>query len=93
MKERVADTIVESALDKHPGQKPRIISGNGTHLIAEDSKQGSRLAGITHGRTGPYYPQCDGKPEQWHCTRNDEHFRDKAFRNVDETRYVSWMTS
>jgi len=56
MKEPEVETIVQRALEKHPGQKPRIISDNGPQFIAKDFKQFIRLAGITHVRTSPYYP-------------------------------------
>ena len=88
MKEPEVETIVQRALEQHPGQKPRIISDNGPQFIAKDFKQFIRLAGITHVRTSPYYPQSNGKLERWHGTLKNERFRDKAPRNVDEARRV-----
>ena len=88
MKEPEVETIVQRALEKHPGQKPRIISDNGPQFIAKDFKQFIRLAGITHVRTSPYYPQSNGKLERWHGTLKSEHFRDKAPRDVEEARRV-----
>ena len=63
MKEPEVETIVQRALEKNPGQKPRTISDNGPQFIAKDFKQFIRLAGITHVRTSPYYPQSNGKLE------------------------------
>ena len=88
MKEPEVETIVQRALEKYPGQKPRIISDNGPQFIAKDFKQFIRLAGITHVRTSPYYPQSNGKLERWHATLKKEQFRDKAPRNVEEARRV-----
>lgn len=88
MKEPEVETIVQLALEKHPGHKPRIISDNGPQFIAKDFKQFVRLAGITHVRTSPYYPQSNGKLERWHKTLKGEEFRDKAPANVEEARRV-----
>ena len=43
-----------------------MISDNGPQFIARDFKEFIRLAGITHVRTSPYYPQSNGKLERWH---------------------------
>jgi len=88
MKEPEVETIVQRALEKHPGHKPRIISDNGPQFIAKDFKQFVRLAGITHVRTSPYYPQSNGKLERWHGTLKGEEFRNKAPRDVEEARSV-----
>ena len=88
MKEPEVETIVQRALEKHPGHKPRIISDNGPQFIAKDFKQFVRLAGITHVRTSPYYPQSNGKLERWHGTLTSEEVRDKAPRDVEDARRV-----
>ena len=88
MKEPEVETIVQRALEKHPDHKPRIISDNGPQFIAKDFKQFVRLAGITHVRTSPYYPQSNGKLERWHGTLKGEEFRNKAPRDVEEARRV-----
>jgi putative transposase len=88
MKEPEVETIVQRALEKHSGHKPRIISDNGPQFIAKDFKQFVRLAGITHVRTSPYYPQSNGKLERWHGTLKGEEFRNKAPRDVEEARRV-----
>ena len=53
MTERDVETIVQRALEKHPGQKPRIISDNSPQFIARDFKDFIRLTGMTHVRTSP----------------------------------------
>ena len=70
MTERDVETIVQRALEQHPGEKPRIISDNGPQFIARDFKEFIRLAGMTHVRTSPYYPQSNGKLERWHGSSN-----------------------
>jgi putative transposase len=86
MKEPEVETIVQRALEKYPGNKPRIISDNGPQFIAKDFKQFIRLAGITHVRTSPYYPQSNGKLERWHGTLKQEDFRHKAPQNIEDAR-------
>jgi len=88
MKEPEVETIVQRALEKYPGNKPRIISDNGPQFIAKDFKQFIRLAGITHVRTSPYYPQSNGKLERWYGTLKQEDFRHKAPQNIEDARRV-----
>ena len=88
MKEPEVETIVQRALETHPGAKPRIISDNGPQFIAKDFKTFIRLTGITHDRTSPYYPQSNGKIERWHATLKNEHFRAKSPQNLEKARKV-----
>ena len=75
MTEQDVETIMQRALEKYPGEKPRIISDNGPQFIARDFKQFIRLTGITHVRTSPYYPQSNGKLERWHKSLKSEAIR------------------
>ena len=59
MKEPDVELIVQKALECFPGERPRIISDNGPQFIARDFKEFIRLAGMTHVRTSPYYPQSN----------------------------------
>ena len=69
------ETIVQRALEKNPGEKPRIISDNGPQFIAKDFKSFIRLNRMTHVRTSPYYPQSNGKLERWHGSLKKECIR------------------
>jgi len=68
MTEANVETILQRALEKHPSARPRVISDNGPQFIARDFKEFIRVAGLTHVRTSPYYPQSNGKIERWHQT-------------------------
>jgi len=68
MKEADIELIVQRAHEKYPDAKPRIISDNGPQFIARDFKTFIRLAGMTHVRTAPYYPQSNGKMEAFNKT-------------------------
>jgi transposase InsO family protein len=86
MEESDVETVVQRALEKYPGQKPRIISDNGPQFIAKDFKQFVRLMGLTHVRTSPYYPQSNGKLERWHGSLKRECIRPTAPASLDEAR-------
>ncbi|MEP6672843.1 MAG: IS3 family transposase [Chthoniobacter sp.] len=66
MTEADVEIILQRALENHPQAKPRIISDNGPQFIARDFKEFIRVAGLSHVRTAPYYPQSNGKIERWH---------------------------
>lgn len=86
MTEQDVEVIVQRALEKHPGEKPRIISDNGPQFIARDFKQFIRLTGITHVRTSPYYPQSNGKLERWHGSLKRECIRTNSLSSLEEAR-------
>jgi transposase InsO family protein len=84
MTERDVETIMQRAVEKYPHAKPRIISDNGPQFIARDFKVFIRLAGMTHVRTSPYYPQSNGKLERWHKSLKTEAIRPFCPANFDE---------
>jgi transposase InsO family protein len=68
MTEADVEIILQRARERFPDARPRIISDNGPQFIARDFKEFIRLAGMTHVRTSPYYPQSNGKLERYHRT-------------------------
>jgi putative transposase len=86
MTEQDIEVIIQRALEKHPDQKPRIITDNGPQFIARDFKQFIRLTGITHVRTSPYYPQSNGKLERWHGSLKQECIRTRSLSSLEEAR-------
>lgn len=94
MTERDVECILQKARETYPDVTPRIISDNGPQFVARDFKEFIRVAGMTHVRTAPYYPQSNGKIERWHKTIKgdairpaDPQSREAAVRVVD--RYVT----
>ena len=75
MTEAEIEIILQRAREKYPEAKPRIISDNGPQFIARDFKEFIRIAGMTHVRTSPYYPQSNGKLERWHKSLKSECIR------------------
>lgn len=93
MTEQEVEVILQAAREKFPEARPRIISDNGPQFIARDFKEFIRIAGMTHVRISPGYPQSNGKIERWHKSLKSEAVRpgsplclDDALRLV--TRYV-----
>ena len=80
------ETIVQRALEKHPGKTPRILSDNGPRFIAKDFKSFIRLHGLTHVRTSPDSPQSNGKFERWHGSLKKECIRPVAPTSLEEAR-------
>lgn len=90
MKELDTEIVVQRALEKYPGERPRIITDNGPQFIARDFKQFIRMMGLTHVRTSPYYPQSNGKLERWHGSIKRECIRPACPGSLDEAlRLVS----
>jgi transposase InsO family protein len=88
MREAEIELILQRAREKYPDAKPRVISDNGPQFIAREFKQFIRLAGMTHVRTAPYYPQSNGKIEAFHKTLKTTTIRPKAPASLDEAQRV-----
>jgi putative transposase len=86
MEESDVETILQRAREAHSDVRPRIISDNGPQFIAKDFKEFIRIAGMTHVKTSPYYPQSNGKVERWHKTLKGDCIRVKVPLSLDEAR-------
>ncbi len=75
MTEAEIEIVLQRAREKYPDARPRIISDNGPQFLARDFKEFIRVAGMTHVRTSPYYPQSNGKLERWHKSLKSECIR------------------
>lgn len=88
MKEADVELIIQRALEKHPDARPWIITDNGPQFIVRDFRSFIRLAGMTHVRTAPYYPQSNGKIERMHRTLKSTTIRPQAPSTLAEARKV-----
>ena len=88
MEDSDVTTIMQRAHEKFPGVTPRIITDNGPQFIAKDFKEFIRIAGMTHVRTSPYYPQSNGKIERWHKTIKGDCIRVKVPLSLDDARRI-----
>lgn len=89
MTERDVECILQRARELYPQARPRIISDNGPQFIAKDFKEFIRVAGMTHVRTSPYYPQSNGKLERFNRTFKEDGFRPAAPDTVEAARVVT----
>lgn len=83
-------TLIDQGFTKAEAKKlvaPRIISDNGPQFIAKDFKLFIKLAGMTHVKTSPYYPESNGKIERWHREMKTT-YRSKEVNSLDEARGV-----
>ncbi len=95
MTEAEIEIVLQRAREKHPEAKPRIVSDNGPQFLARDFKEFIRIAGMTHVRTSPYYPQSNGKIERWHRSLKTECIRPATPLSLDDalrlvTQYVDY---
>ena len=88
MTEAEVEIIVQRARECFPDAKPRIISDNGPQFIAKDFKEFIRIAGMSHVRTSPYYPQSNGKLERYHRSLKSECIRPGVLLSLEDAREV-----
>jgi putative transposase len=86
MTEADVEIILQKARELYPNAKPRIISDNGPQFIAKDLKEFIRIAGMTHVRTSPFYPQSNGKIERWHQSLKGECIRPGTPLSLEDAR-------
>lgn len=88
MEEIDVETIIQRTRERFPDARPRIISDNGPQFIAKDFKEFIRIAGMTHVRTSPYYPQSNGKLERYHKTIKGECIRVQVPLSLEDARRI-----
>jgi transposase InsO family protein len=88
MTEGDIEIILQRARERFPDARSRIISDNGPQFIARDFKEFIRLAGMTHVRTSPYYPQSNGKLERYHRTIKVGCIRPGTPLSLDDARRI-----
>jgi putative transposase len=89
MTELDVETILQRARELFPDASPRIISDNGPQFIAKDFKEFIRIAGMTHVKTSPYYPQSNGKIERFHRTIKGDCIRPGTPTSLEDARLVA----
>ena len=86
MQEIDVEVILQRAREKFPDARPRIITDNGPQFISRDFKEFIRIAGMTHVRTSPYYPQSNGKIERYHRTIKGDCIRVTAMWSIEDAQ-------
>lgn len=88
MTEAEVEIILQRAREAFPNATPRIISDNGPQFIAKDFKEFIRVAGMTHARISPGYPQSNGKLERWHQSLKQECIRPQTPLSLEDARRI-----
>ena len=86
MTEAEVEIIIQAGVEKYPGVKARVITDNGPQFIARDFKDFIRIAGLTHVKTSPYYPESNGKIERWHQTLKADCLRPGCPLSIEDAR-------
>ena len=86
MREADVEIVLQRAREIFPDARPRVITDNGPQFIARDFHEFIRLAGMTHVKTSPYYPQSNGKIERWHGTLKQDCIRPHVPLSLEEAR-------
>jgi putative transposase len=89
MTEGDVEIILQGARERFPEARPRIISDNGPQFVAGDFKQFIRMAGMTHVRTSPYYPQSNGKIERFHQSIKAECIRPQTPLTLEDAKRIT----
>ena len=84
MTEKDVEIILQRAKERFPMSNPQIITDNGPQFIAKDFKEFIRVAGMSHVKTSPSYPQSNGKIERWHKTVKSECIRPKTPLSLED---------
>ena len=88
MTEADIEILLQRSREQFPAAAPRIISDNGPQFIAKDFKEFIRVAGMTHVRTSPCYPQSNGKLERWHKSLKGECIRPGTPLSLEDARRI-----
>jgi transposase InsO family protein len=88
MREFDVEVVIQRALEKYPGKKPRIISDNGSQFISKDFKAFIGDKELTHVKTSIRYPQSNGKIESFHKTIKGECVRRKSLLDIGDARKI-----
>jgi transposase InsO family protein len=86
MNEHDVEIVIQRALEKFPGEKPKIISDNGSQYISKDFQMFLKETGLRHIRTSPSYPQSNGKIERFHRSLEEECVRNTSLINIEDAR-------
>lgn len=88
MTEADLETVIQRALELHPGVHPRIISDNGPQYISHEFREFIRMSGMTHVRTSSNHPQSNGKIERFHGSLKRECIRPRTPVSLKDARHV-----
>jgi transposase InsO family protein len=77
--------VVQGALDRHPGESPRIVHDRGTQFVSREWKGFVREAGLLDIRTALAHPESNGVLERLHRSLR-EGLEDRELRHLVHAR-------
>lgn len=86
MAEYDVEITIQRALEKFPGESPRIITDNGRQYISKDFESFLKEAGLQHIKTSIAYPQSNGKIERFHRSINSECLHNHSLIDLEDAR-------
>jgi putative transposase len=86
MSEYDVELTLQRALEKFPGERPRVISDNGPQFISKDFTEFLRVHSLQQVRTSVAYPQSNGKMEVYMRTLNQECLLKSSFLNFQDAQ-------
>jgi putative transposase len=86
MTEHDVEVVLQRALEKYPGKKPKLITDNGSQYLSKDFQLYLKEVGLQHIRTSPSYPQSNGKIERLHRTLEEECVRTTSMISLSDAR-------
>lgn len=73
--------VVQSALKKHPGVKPRIVTDNGVQFTSKEFRKLVKEFSMTDIKIRLGHPQSNGKIERFHRTLRQEGLGEKELKD------------
>ena len=73
--------VVESALKKHPGEKPRIVTDNGVQFKSKDFRQLIKDFSLLDIKIRVRHPESNGKIERFHRSLREEGLSERQYKD------------
>jgi len=73
--------VVHAALEKHPGEKPRIVHDNGPQFTGKEFRELIKRFSLEEIRIRVYHPESNGKIERFHGVLRQEGLSDQELKH------------
>jgi len=86
--------VVQAALEKHPGQHPRIVHDNGTQFTSKDFRDLLKRFALEQIRIRFHHPESNGRIERFHRSLRQEGVSDQPLENQLKAQDLigTWIT-
>lgn len=80
------EIVLQKAIEKYPGLKPKLITDNGSQYLSKDFQIYLKEVGLQHIKTSPSYPQSNGKIERFHRSLEEECIRSTSMIDIEDAK-------